>query len=294
MDFLRVEDNYFPWNYSLNARGKLFTIHRPVIMGILNTTPDSFYKHSRYSLTDNYIAAAAAMISDGAGILDIGGYSSRPGAADIGMHEERARVVPVIAAIRREFPDILISIDTFRGEVARAACEHGADIVNDISGGELDEQMFRTVAALHCPYILMHMRGTPKTMQEHTAYSCLTAEIAAYFSQKLEILRSLGVHDVLLDPGFGFAKTIEQNFALLEKSDLFHFFEKPLLVGISRKSMLTKSLNITAEAALNATTAMNMAALRKGAAILRVHDVKAAAETVQLYEQLQRASQMIP
>ena len=282
MEFLRVEDNYFPRNSSLNTGGKLFTTDFPVVMGIMNSTPDSFYAGSRYSLTDNYLSTAGKMLEDGAGILDIGGYSSRPGAARISVKEEIARVIPVITAITHTFPDSCISIDTFRSEVAKAAFDAGAKIINDISGGTMDRNMFEMAGRLKCPYILMHMKGTPETMQKETEYANLFKDICYYFSEKIEELRSYGVKDIILDPGFGFAKTTLQNFELVNRLQDFQFFGLPVLAGFSRKSMIYKTLDTTPEAALNGTTVLNTLALTKGASILRVHDVKEAVEAVKL------------
>lgn len=287
MQILKVEDSYFPRNRSLNLGGKLSTMGQPQVMAIINCTPDSFYKESRFSLTDNYLATAEEMISAGATFLDIGGYSSRPGAVTISVEEELNRVIPVITNLSKRFPTICISIDTFRSEVARAAIDHGAQIVNDITGGNGDSLMFETVAALKCPYILMHMKGTPQTMQSETQYTNLFGEICQYFSLKISQLKALGVNDILLDPGFGFAKTIDQNFELLNRLQDFHFLGHPLLVGFSRKSTIYKTLGITPEESLNGTTVLNTIALRKGAAILRVHDVKQAIEAVKLVNCLQ-------
>lgn len=283
MDFSNVESNDFPRNSGINTGGKLSTMTTPMVMGILNSTPDSFFAGSRFSLTDNYLTKAEAMIRDGASILDIGGYSSRPGAQPVSLTEERERVVPVIAELRKHFPDILISVDTFRAEIARDAVENGADIVNDISGGSLDEMMFETIAQLGCPYILMHMRGTPQTMQQQTDYpDGIFREMSRYFSERIARLRALGVKDIILDPGFGFAKTTEQNYALLNRLTDFHVFGCPLLVGVSRKTMIREALDVSAEDALNGTTVLNTIALLKGASILRVHDVKEAVEAVRL------------
>ncbi len=282
MQILKVEDSYFPRNRSLNLHGKLSTMEQPQIMAIINCTPDSFYEGSRFSLTDNYLATAEEMISAGATLLDIGGYSSRPGASIISIEEELNRVVPVISNLSKRFPEICMSIDTFRSEVARAAFEHGAHIVNDITGGNGDPLMFETVAQLRCPYILMHMKGTPQTMQSETDYTNLFGEICQYFSLKINQLKAHGVKDIILDPGFGFAKTIEQNFELLHRLNDFHFLGHPILVGLSRKSTIYKTLGTTAEESLNGTTVLNTIALTKGTAILRVHDVKQAVEAVKL------------
>ncbi|HLP55415.1 MAG TPA: dihydropteroate synthase [Fluviicola sp.] len=282
MEFLKVESNYFPRNSLLNLGGKLFTISPPVVMGILNITPDSFYSGNRLALTDNYLPLAEKMVRDGAGMLDIGGYSSRPGADDIPVDEEWKRVVPVIEALRKEFPETVLSVDTFRSEVARAAVEHGASIINDISGGGLDEHMFATVAELGCPYILMHMRGTPQTMQTVTDYDQLFMEMTAYFSERIQKLRLLGVKDIIIDPGFGFAKKSNQSLELVKRLADFHLLGCPVLAGVSRKSMIYKTLDISAEEALNGTTVLHTLLVQQGVSILRVHDVKEAMEVIRL------------
>jgi dihydropteroate synthase len=285
MEFLRVEDNYFPRNTLLNAGGKLFTTERPLVMGILNITPDSFYAGSRFTLADNYLETAGKMLEAGATILDIGGYSSRPGAEDISPEEEKDRILPVVTAICNTFPDALISIDTFRASVARSAIEAGADIINDISGGTLDEQMFQTAGELGCPYILMHMKGTPQTMQSQTVYDSLFTDVYRYFTERIQLLKNAGVKDIILDPGFGFAKTTDQNYDLLGRLQDFQSLGHPILAGLSRKSMIYKKLGTTPEEALNGTTVLNTIALTKGASILRVHDVREAVEAIRLIEQ---------
>jgi dihydropteroate synthase len=252
-------------------------------MGIINATPDSFFEGSRVESDEAVLSTARKMIAEGAEILDIGGYSSRPGADDVSLHEEIERVQLAIQTIRTEFSDILISVDTFRAEVAKAGFEAGADIVNDISGGKLDDQMFQTVAELKMPYIMMHMKGTPQSMSTETAYTHLLKDINYYFSEQIFKARQTGIKDIIIDPGFGFAKTIEQNFELLQKLDLLQLHDCPILVGISRKSMIYKSLGTTAQEALNGTSVLNGYALEKGAMILRVHDVKEAVEAVQLH-----------
>ncbi|QSE99448.1 dihydropteroate synthase [Fulvivirga lutea] len=252
-------------------------------MGILNVTPDSFYEGSRVEQEKEIITRATKMVEDGAAIIDIGGYSTRPGAVDISVKEEIDRVIPAIKAIRKELTDSYISIDTFRSEVAKEALNAGADIINDVSGGELDDGMFDLIEQTNVPYILMHMRGTPQTMKEYTNYDHLILEIIDYFQKKVTDLRARGIHDIIIDPGFGFAKTVPQNFELLKKLKELKTLELPILVGISRKSMIYKSLDISAAEALNGTTALNMIALQNGASILRVHDVKEAAETVKLF-----------
>jgi dihydropteroate synthase len=284
---MSVEDSYFHSIHSMKVHDKLYTFETPMVMGILNCTPDSFYKNSRFQEDKAILNAAEKQISDGASILDVGGYSTRPGAINIDLTTEIERIAHAVALIRNEYPEILISIDTFRSEVARIALAEGASMINDISGGEIDPEIWQIAAKNNCPYILMHMRGTPQTMQENTTYSNLFKEIAGYFSLKIEQLKKLGVNDVILDPGFGFSKTTDQNFELLNRLEDFHFLRKPLLVGISRKSMIYKTLEIEAESALNGTTVLNTLALIKGAKILRVHDVKEAKQAVELIQNVE-------
>lgn len=271
---------------TINVKGRLVDLTTPVVMGILNVTPDSFFEGSRYTTETEILKQAEKMLREGATFIDIGGYSSRPGAENISVEQECARVIKAIAIILKEFPEALLSIDTFRAEVARQAVQEGVNIINDISAGELDSKMFDTVASLNVPYIAMHMRGTPQTMMELTTYTNLAGEIMSYFLEKIERLKSLGVSDIIIDPGFGFAKTIDQNFELLSHLDHFKNLDRPILAGLSRKSMIWKTLGITADAALNGTTALNMTALMKGANILRVHDVKEAVEAIKLYSKL--------
>lgn len=278
---------FFPTNITLQIKGKLYLVDRPWVMGIMNMTPDSFFVDSRVELTlDGVLRIAERMVEEGAEILDIGGYSSRPGAAEVSPEEEISRTVPYIEAIKKRFPETLISIDTFRASVARPAVEAGADIVNDISAGDLDPNMLETVGMLGAPYIAMHMKGSPQTMQALAAYTDITKEICYFFSRKLEECRKFGIKDVIIDPGFGFAKTLEQNYEILRNLAYFKTIECILLVGLSRKSMIYKKLEIKPEDALNGTTALHMFSLLHGANILRVHDVKAAKETIELYKQL--------
>ncbi len=277
-----VEDTNFGSISSIRIGDKLVDFSVPLVMGILNVTPDSFYEGSREISISGSIEKAKKMISEGAAILDIGGYSTRPGADDISIEEEINRVVPVITALRSSFPDILISIDTFRGEVAEKAILAGAQIINDVSGFEIDPSIVSVAARYQVPYILMHMRGTPATMQSLTEYDHLFKDISLYFSKKIDHLKRAGVKDIILDPGFGFAKTIDQNHELLRKMEGFHLFDLPILAGLSRKSMIYKKLGIKPEEALNGTIALNAIALSKGASILRVHDVKEAVELVNL------------
>ena len=258
-------------------------------MGIINVTPDSFYDGGKTIQSREIVAQVQTMLAEGATFLDIGGYSSRPGAAAISEEEELKRVIPAIEIVLKEFPKTLISVDTFRSEVAKQSIEAGAAMVNDISGGSLDTGMLDCISELKVPYIMMHMRGTPQTMNQLTEYKNLTKEVLKYFSEKIAEARSLGINDLIADPGFGFAKTRQQNFELLQNLELFKQLEIPYLVGISRKSMIYKTLETTVENALNGTTALHSVALLKGASILRVHDVYEAVECVQLLEQL-RAS----
>ena len=257
-------------------------------MGILNVTPDSFYDGGKFTAEKEILTQVEKMVKEGADFLDVGGYSTRPGAEEINVNEELNRSVRTIQLIRQRFPDTILSIDTFRSEVARAAVQEGASVINDISGGELDAAMFEAVASLKVPYILMHMRGNPKTMTTLTSYDNLVKDILSYFHAKLARLTELGVKDVIIDPGFGFAKTREQNFVLLQELDKFQFLGRPVLAGLSRKSMVWKTLNVKPEEALNGTSVVNTVALLKGASILRVHDVKEAAEAVKLVQEMKR------
>lgn len=274
--------------FSLNIHGRLIEYDRPAVMGIINVTPDSFYAGSR-TKADEIGRRVRSMIDDGADMIDIGAYSSRPGAAEVSEAEEIDRLSEGMAALREAAPDVVVSVDTFRASVAKAAIEQmGADIVNDISGGDLDGRMFETVAYLRVPYILMHMRGTPADMQTLTEYpDGVTAEVLRDLSVKLRTLRLAGVSDVIVDPGFGFAKTLEQNYRLMADLPMFaEMLDAPVLVGVSRKSMVTRALGVTAKDALNGTTVLNTIALLGGAQILRVHDVKACAEAVRIVSML--------
>ena len=274
----------FPVNYALNLRGNLVSLDTPAIMAILNVTPDSFYSGSRMQEESNLLQQAGQMLQDGALLLDVGGYSSRPGAEHISEEEERKRVTAAIKSLIKEFPEAYISVDTFRSEVARAAVGEGACLVNDISGGELDSAMYSTVADLKVPYILMHMKGTPQNMVKQANYDHLLKDIYGYFAHRVAQLNALGVVDIILDPGFGFAKSREQSYEVLRNLGYFKHIKLPVLAGISRKSMIYKLLEITPEEALNGTTALNMIALMNGASLLRVHDVKEAVETVTLFK----------
>lgn len=265
--------------HTLNLRGKLYSLCEPKIMGILNVTPDSFYAESRTSDEEHIAARVQQLMDDGADMIDIGGYSSRPGADDVSPEEEMNRLRLGLRVVRRLYPEVPISVDTFRADVARMCVEEeGADIINDISGGMMDRQMFRTVARLGVPYILMHMQGTPDTMQQAPHYDNLRREVMLYFAERIDRLCQMGAKDIIVDPGFGFGKTLEHNYELFHHLDDFNLFNLPLLVGISRKSMIYKLLDGTPQTSLNGTTVLNTIALMKGAHILRVHDVKEAVE----------------
>jgi dihydropteroate synthase len=281
---LEAKDTFFYKKSTINCAGKLVSLSQPVVMGILNVTPDSFYEGSRIRGTQALLGQAEAMLQEGAAILDIGGYSSRPHADDVPPEEERIRVIPAIRAVRQAFPDCLISVDTFRAAIAQEAVEAGANIINDISGGELDEMMFQTAGQLQVPYILMHMRGTPQTMSQLTEYEDIMLELVHYFEPKIVQLQAAGVRDIILDPGFGFAKTIDQNFEVLRRMGDLKLLGLPVLAGLSRKSMTYKTLDVPATEALAGTIALNTIALMHGASILRVHDVKEAVQTIKLFK----------
>ena len=271
---------------SINCKGELITFDQPKIMGVINITPDSFYKKSRHTqLTDIY-KQVEKMIIEGVDFIDIGGYSSRPGADNIPLQEELDRVVPIIEKIAKNFPKARISVDTFRSEVAEQAIEKGAALINDISAGHLDSEMMNIVRKYQVPYVMMHMKGTPQTMKSLNQYDDLITDIKYYFSERIYQANQLGINDLIIDPGFGFAKNIDQNFKLLNRLSDFEDLGYPLLIGLSRKSMIYKTLKITADQALNGTTALNMLALEKGASILRVHDVKQAVECCQLFNRI--------
>lgn len=278
-----AKDTFFQKKVTLNAGGKLIDLSMPKVMGIINVTPDSFFAGSRNPNVSDAVFMAEKMLDEGADFLDIGAYSSRPGAADISPQEETDRLLPVIEAIVKRFPQAVLSVDTFRASVAEAAIKAGGQIINDISGGDLDAQMFKTVAKLQVPYILMHMKGTPQNMQEKAQYEDVFAEVFDYFAEKVYRLKQLHVHDVILDPGFGFAKTREQGFKLLQQMQGFDLLKLPVLAGVSRKGMIYKTLGGKPETALNGTTVLNTMALMNGASILRVHDVKEAVEAVDLF-----------
>ncbi|WP_445736300.1 dihydropteroate synthase [Mariniflexile sp.] len=271
---------------TINCKGKPIDLSSPKVMGILNVTPDSFYDGGIHKNQAAILKHVELMLNEGATFIDIGAYSSKPNADFVSEDIELQRILPIVALVLKNFPKTLISIDTFRSNVARQCIEVGAALINDISAGKLDENMLQTVANLHVPYIMMHIKGTPQTMQQHTTYTNLIKDILFYFSERMAAARSLGIVDMIVDPGFGFAKTLEQNYELLNHLELFKMIEKPILVGISRKSMIYKKLDTTANEALNGTTVLNTIALQKGASILRVHDVKEAMETIKLVESL--------
>lgn len=271
---------------TINCNGRLIDLNEPKIMGILNTTPDSFFDGGSSESINLVLEKVDKYLNDGADIIDIGGYSTKPNAKVISEQEEIDRTIPFIEAIVKQYPDIILSIDTFRGNVAKKAINAGASIINDVSGWELDDNMFDAIKELNVPYILMHMKGNPETMQKKTSYNDITLEVNEYFSQKIEKLKAAKVNDIILDPGFGFAKNLEQNYELFSKMEALGFNQFPLLVGISRKSMIYNLFNTTAQEALNGTSVLNMVALQKGAKILRVHDVKEAKETLKIYNAL--------
>jgi len=281
-----AEKNFFEPKKSLNIKGRLIDLSSPKVMGILNITPDSFYDNSRTKSIDEALIKAARFLDEGATFIDIGGYSSRPGAKDISINEEIDRVVPVVESLVKTFPEAVISIDTFRAKVAEETISAGAHIINDIAAGDMDEQMFETVAKLQVPYMIMHMQGTPQNMHQNPVYTNVLLEVIDYLAKKVAALKALHVHDIIIDPGFGFGKTTEHNYELLRQMEAFKIFKLPILVGFSRKGMIYKTLGTTAVEALNGTSVLNTIALQKGAGILRVHDVKEAVECVRLVERL--------
>jgi len=271
---------------TINCKGKLIDLTTPKVMGILNLTPDSFYDGGKYLDENGIFLQVEKMLNEGATFIDVGAYSSRPGAKHISEEEELQRIVPIIKKLIAKFPNILLSIDTFRSEVAKQCIESGAALVNDISAGEMDSKMMQTTATLNVPYIMMHMNGTPQNMQKNPVYSNVTQDVLYYFSEKIALARSFGINDVIIDPGFGFGKTNAHNFQLLNELELFKSIDPPLLIGLSRKSMIHKTLNTDSQNALNGTTSLNTVSLFKGANILRVHDVKEAMECVTLTQKL--------
>ena len=273
---------------TINCKGKLIDLTTPRVMGILNSTPDSFYDGGKLKTDSLILNQVAKMVSEGATFIDIGGQSSRPNAEFLSPSQELQRVAPIVEIVLKENPELLISMDTFHSEVADVCLQMGACMINDISAGALDQNMFEVVAQHQVPYVMMHMKGTPQNMQQQTEYKDLVKEVLFYFSEKIAKARSLGINDVIIDPGFGFAKTLAQNFELLNQLELLHITDLPILVGVSRKSMIYKTLETTAQEALNGTTVLNTIALTKGASILRVHDVKEAVESVRLFQTLKR------
>ncbi|MHB1177581.1 MAG: dihydropteroate synthase [Daejeonella sp.] len=280
------KNTVFHQKLSLNVQGRLIDLSRPKTMGILNLTPDSFYDGGKNNDPVQALKKAEELLSDGAYFLDLGAYSSRPGAEHISEQEEYNRLIPIIKSIVKEFPNAVLSIDTFRSGIARAAIHEGAHIINDISGGEMDPEMFGIIASLKVPYVLMHIKGTPQTMASKAEYQDITAEVCHYFALKIEKLIQFGVKDLIIDPGFGFAKTPGQSYEILRNLDLLKITGHPILAGLSRKSMIYKTLDTDAGNALNGTIAANTIALMKGANILRVHDVKAAAEAIKIVEKV--------
>lgn len=268
--------------FTLNCNGKLIVIDRPLVMGIINATPDSFYPGSRFQGVDRILQRAEKMLMEGASFLDIGGQSTRPGSKQVSIAEELTRLIAAIESLHLHFPDIIISVDTYYSQVAKEAVGAGAGIINDISGGSIDEELIETVGALNVPYVLMHMKGTPEIMHLHPEYTDVAREVLDYFSKKMEACREAGIRDVIIDPGFGFSKNAAHNFRLLKDLSIFAMLQRPLMAGISRKSTIYKTLEIPVEEALNGTTVLNTICLLKGASILRVHDVKEAVEAVKL------------
>lgn len=276
---------------TINCRGQLIDISTPAVMGIINITPDSFFSGSRFNSEAAILERVGQIVDEGGSMVDVGAYSSRPGAENVSADIELARLLPALKVIRDRYPNLIVSVDTFRAEVAeRVVTEGFADIINDISGGEMDGVMFDTVARLKVPYILMHMQGTPDTMQLNPTYRDVVADVSLWLSERVDKLRSMGVNDIIIDPGFGFGKTVEHNYSMLNRLDEFRLFQLPLLVGLSRKSMIYKVLDGDPEGSLNGTTALNTVALLKGANILRVHDVKEAVECVKLVSELKSVS----
>jgi dihydropteroate synthase len=271
---------------TINCKGNLIDLSVPKVMGILNITPNSFFDGGNFISEEQILNQVEKMLSEGATFIDVGAYSSKPGAEFVSEEEELARLLPVIELILAKFPETLISVDTFRSEVAKQAVAKGVALINDISAGLLDDKMIETVAQLQVPYIMMHMKGNPQTMQSLATYEDVVKEVMFYFSERINVARSFGLNDIIVDPGFGFAKTMENNYEVMQNLDYFSILELPVLVGVSRKSMIYKLLDNTPQEALNGTTVLNTIALQKGAAILRVHDVKEAVECIKIYQNL--------
>jgi dihydropteroate synthase len=284
---MEPKDTFFSRKLNINCKGDLIDLSEPKIMGILNITQDSFYDGGKYSSSEEILAQVTKMNNEGADIIDIGAYSSRPGAKDISVKEEIKRLTSILDVIRNKFSDLILSVDTFRSEVAKEVVNSfNVDIINDISAGELDPNMFELIADLNIPYIMMHMTGSPQNMQDNPQYENVVKSVMTYFEEKINKLKLLGVNDVIIDPGFGFGKTLEHNYQLLNHLTDFNIFELPILVGVSRKSMIYKALDLSAEEALNGTSVLNTIAIMNGANILRVHDVKEAKETIKLTSKL--------
>lgn len=279
--------------FTLNCNGRLLYADKPLVMGVINATPDSFYEDSRSETVSDILQKAESLLKDGADILDIGGQSTRPGSQPVDEQEELRRVIKAIAAVHDHFPEAIMSIDTWHAKVAREAVAAGAGMINDISAGSVDNEMLTTVASLRVPYILMHMQGTPQTMQQSPKYSNVTAEVLDFFIQKTELLRKRGIKDIIIDPGFGFGKTIAHNFELLRNLSVFKITGLPILIGLSRKSTISKTLDITTQESLNGTTVLNTIGLLNGAAIIRVHDVKEAKQAVKLIEAYHQPQQAV-
>ncbi len=287
MDF---KDTFFSKKRTLNIRGSLLDLSHPAVMGVLNITPDSFFDGGKYQGNDNMLKRVEELVAEGATFIDIGAYSSRPGARHLSEQEEYKRLKPVVTQIRKKFPETILSVDTFRSGIAREMVrEFGVDMINDISAGSMDDEMFNTIAELHVPYIIMHMRGTPSDMQDNPTYKNVAQEILHYFSEKVHALTLLGVTDIIVDPGFGFGKTLDHNYELLANLDSFSMMELPVMVGLSRKSMIYKFFGITPDEALNGTTILHTIALMNGADILRVHDVREAMEAIALVQKLKES-----
>lgn len=287
---MKTKSNVLRHTFSINARGKLISCATPLVMGILNLTGDSFYAGSRVTGEEMLLSLAAQMLDEGAAILDLGGQSTRPGATQLTAREEREKIVPAVRAIARRFPGAVISVDTYYAEVARAAIDEGAALINDISAGLMDPAMISTVASLGVPYIAMHMQGTPATMQDNPHYDDVVRDVLDFFIRRVARCRDAGIKDIIADPGFGFGKTLSQNYTLLKHLRVFHLLDVPLLAGVSRKSMIWRLLDIRPEEALNGTMALHMLALQQGVHFLRAHDVKAACQAVRLWEYYQQQS----
>ncbi|TVQ09769.1 MAG: dihydropteroate synthase [Bacteroidetes bacterium] len=286
MALFMLQDTFFETKNTLNCRGKIINLSAPVVMGVINVGPDSFYDGGKYRTSWDIIKQAGKLIEEGAAIIDVGAASTRPGAALVDSSAERRYVMPAIETLVKEFPDAILSIDTYNADTANEAINAGAHIINDISAGEFDSGMFSVVAQLQVPYVIMHIKGKPANMQQNPVYTDIVKEIAGYFAEKIFRLREEGVHDIIIDPGFGFGKSLEDNYRLLNMLDYFKIFELPILVGFSRKSMINKVLGTSPEKALNGTTVLNTVALQKGAGILRVHDALEAAQAIQLIQML--------